>query len=390
MTCFLPQDADKTAVAYIEEVDCALPPTPNLKALRKVSYEVEENFETVESNETNEGGQREQIIPVGGDLSGGIGIEFSYKEFDPLMAGALRKGWTDISLVTDTILSVTSATVFTRSAGSFITDGIIQGIHIKTAGFVNAANNGIHRVVAVTATTITVEGGLIVESAPATSTLKASFIYNDNVFKSFFFEVWYKTINRFKQHAGMFMNGLTLNFNLKAIITGVLDLIGTEATESGATVDTNAVYSASETNDIMNSTSNLKTLRINRAAFPNGNYARALSFTVNNGGEGRAALTKFFNVGTRFGQFKVDGNLTTYTTDFNPFNDIKNNTPFSLDWKTQDAAGNIYVFDILRAKYKTVPTPITGPNSDIETAVTWGAEKDPVTGKTMFINRFAA
>lgn len=390
MTCFLPQDADKTVVAYVEEVDCALPPTPQLKALRKVSYEVEENFETVESNETNEGGQREQIIPVGGDLAGPVGIELSYKEYDPLLAGAFRKGWTDISLTLVSILSVTSTTVFTRSSGDFVADGIILGIWIKTGGFTNPANNGFHRVVGVTTTTVTVEGGLVVEFAPASATVKASFIYNDNIFKSFFFEVWYKTINRFKQHAGLFVNGLTLNFNLKAIIAGNFDFIGNEPTESGTTVDTNSVYTASETKDIVNSTSNLKTLRINRASFPNGNYARAFSFTINNNGAGRPALTKFFNVGTRFGQFAVDGTMATYTTDFNPFNAILANTPFSIDFKTQDAAGNTYIFDFLRLKYKTVPTNITGPNNDIETAVTWGAEKDPVTGKTMFLNRFDA
>ena len=71
----------------------------------------------------------------------------------------------------DGVLTVDAATQsFARSTGSFIDDGFKVGQKITTAGFSNAANNGVFHVTAVTATALTVsETTLVGESASPAS-----------------------------------------------------------------------------------------------------------------------------------------------------------------------------------------------------------------------------
>jgi hypothetical protein len=85
----------------------------------------------------------------------------------------------DISSGSISIAVTASSRRFTRSLGSFITDGFIIGSIITTTGFFNAGNNSSFKVTAVTATIITVQFGygLVNESSGSGRTIKARNIY---------------------------------------------------------------------------------------------------------------------------------------------------------------------------------------------------------------------
>jgi hypothetical protein len=77
--------------------------------------------------------------------------------------------------VTATNLSVTG-TGYTRAAGSFLADGFLPGAELRASGFGKAGNNGTAQLLAVSATTLTVDTAqrpvpLSAESAGATATL---------------------------------------------------------------------------------------------------------------------------------------------------------------------------------------------------------------------------
>lgn len=85
-----------------------------------------------------------------------------------------RAGWNaavTASSGTITCTVAASAKTFTRSTGSFITDGFKVGQSITTSGFVNGGNNGTFTITGVTATVITCSGaaGLVDESNTATA-----------------------------------------------------------------------------------------------------------------------------------------------------------------------------------------------------------------------------
>jgi hypothetical protein len=65
-----------------------------------------------------------------------------------------------------------TATGYTRSAGSFVTDGFVVGQRVIASGFTNGANNGVSTITDVQALTLTVTKtpALVVEAQPGTNT----------------------------------------------------------------------------------------------------------------------------------------------------------------------------------------------------------------------------
>jgi hypothetical protein len=62
--------------------------------------------------------------------------------------------------------------IFTRSSGSFISDGIVIGDEVFVAGFATAGNNGRANVKDMTSTTLTVDKALTTEAAGGTRSIK--------------------------------------------------------------------------------------------------------------------------------------------------------------------------------------------------------------------------
>lgn len=84
--------------------------------------------------------------------------------FDPAVHNTILNIKTDSTAITINVNA--TARTFTRTTGSFITDGFVPGNNITTSGFTNAGNNGDWIIESVTATVITVVDGtgLVTES----------------------------------------------------------------------------------------------------------------------------------------------------------------------------------------------------------------------------------
>jgi hypothetical protein len=75
------------------------------------------------------------------------------------------------SLSGETVTTASGGETYTRSAGSFLTDGIKVGDTVNWTGFVNSANNGEHVITALTATIMTCSASsLVTESTVANTT----------------------------------------------------------------------------------------------------------------------------------------------------------------------------------------------------------------------------
>lgn len=126
-------------------------------------------------------GQNDDTIRNSVGAGGDHNVEFSYGDpYNGLLQLALRNNYTDFGVFGDetvralrvqsTTTSVTSTSVFTRS-DNWTTAGPAVGSFLKVQGFDNAANNGLFRVTASTATTATVAETLVVEAASASKTI---------------------------------------------------------------------------------------------------------------------------------------------------------------------------------------------------------------------------
>lgn len=72
---------------------------------------------------------------------------------------------------TGSVTLAATVTGFTRTTGSFVTDGFVLGMELTASGFTKAANTGVKVITAVTALTITCEG-CVVEGAGAARTIR--------------------------------------------------------------------------------------------------------------------------------------------------------------------------------------------------------------------------
>ena len=112
--------------------------------------------------------------------TGSLKGEVAGSSYDQFIAATLRKdfavGVTSTAIITVAVAETAGVSTFTRSTLSWITNGFKVGDPVTTSGFVNAANNGLFIIVALTATVMTVEhfsetGALVTEAAGATVTL---------------------------------------------------------------------------------------------------------------------------------------------------------------------------------------------------------------------------
>lgn len=92
-----------------------------------------------------------------------------------MRAGLRQRLLTLQKATTGTVSNIgASGTVFTRAAGSFITDGFCIGDEITAAGFATSANNGVAMVTAISALQLTTDKALTTEAAGASVSIVAA------------------------------------------------------------------------------------------------------------------------------------------------------------------------------------------------------------------------
>lgn len=159
-------DSNVTGLSYAEETSLkTLPGTPIWIPLEPNSYtDFGGEITTVARNPINPSRQRLKGVVTDLDASGGFDTDVTQENLQDLLQGfffadLLRKGeLKNAPGVTTLTVSVTAATdTFTRVGGALdLTTQFAVGDLVKTAGFANAANNGLFKVSAVTATTVVV------------------------------------------------------------------------------------------------------------------------------------------------------------------------------------------------------------------------------------------
>jgi len=159
-------------VAYKKESSFGVAPgATGAKYIRRVSSALDLNKETYESNEIRSDGQVADFRHGVGSVTGPINGELSVGTYNDFFAAALRK---DFPTATTTgavaVIAVTgTGTEFTRSAGSFLTDGFKLGDVVSATGFTEANNNSHYALItgltATVATVVTLDGTVLTDEA---------------------------------------------------------------------------------------------------------------------------------------------------------------------------------------------------------------------------------
>ncbi|WP_062223082.1 phage tail tube protein [Aureimonas sp. D3] len=135
-----------------------LPDNTGGKSFRANSGSVALSKEPIRSGENRRDGQQTRGRHGSKSVSGSYTADLSLGSFDDLFAAVFRGTWdTPLALSGLSVTADATAKTFTRSAGSWISDGLRVGDLVRFSGFSTTANNARNfRVVGLTATVVTV------------------------------------------------------------------------------------------------------------------------------------------------------------------------------------------------------------------------------------------
>lgn len=209
--------------------------------------------ETVESEGVRSDRMVQGLFEVGRSGQGSFTGELAYGQFDTWLEDVLCGTWTSPVSITATDIDFASAdSSINRESGSFITDGVVAGMHILVGG--SAANSTVHKVESVTALKIVSDQAITTEAVGPSITIKnGGMLRNGVVERSGTIEEAYLDDNLFYVYDDVRPSRLQLEIAPKSLVKATFGFVcrewsapaGTTAANSVAAVNSNLAFNTS-------------------------------------------------------------------------------------------------------------------------------------------------
>lgn len=390
-------DTSRTQLSYIDEAAAfgVIPVAGNPNNLRMTGESLKFALQTDSSKEIRPDRQKPDIILTGAAANGGFNFELSYNEYDTLLQAALQGTW--VVYGTNGVGSVFSGTytVNTITAGvapiganAFTTLAQGQWFQLNAPGNVNDKKYcKVHASTPPTATVVTLDAStpLVANGPTAGSFLTASRLTNGVVQRSFTLQKAFTDINQFFAYRGMTAAKMSLSLQSGSIVTGAFDFMGKDCVRLGATQMPGAPV-ASKAFEMMNAVSGVGNILEGGVALA-GTFIKKLDFGIDNSLRGRDAIGTLGAVSIGSGTIDLQGSIEVYLADGTLYDKFTNNVSTSLSFRIADAAGNGYIVTLPHVEYKDAAVNAGAINQDAMLAMPWEALMDPVTGKTIIVDR---
>jgi hypothetical protein len=340
---------------------------------------------TAERNELQskeQTGDRMETESRGGfvKVGGSIGYELSNMSQDDLLEAALSGTWTAVPSVST--LSST-ATDYVRATGSWVTDGYRPGDLVQGSGFTAPGNNALVRVTAVTATNLTVDATLAVESSGAgkTITYPGKRLDVGQVLRTFTVERQFLDLVLYQVFKGVAIGTMSLDIKPEQIIGGSFGLVGMDPLTpmSGTSLGTPSVVSTHSPMDAFHG-----------KCYEGGtNVAVCSGITINldNGRSVQGVVGSQISPEVFEGTAKVTGNFMAFFKSAAFFNKFINETETSIWVKLTDPNGTDFMNVVLpRVKYTGDPLT-TGEEGPITEDLPFRALKHPTYQTPIWLQR---
>lgn len=392
--------SDRESLAFKPEASFGVVSTSgNSYLLRMNGEQLKYNIQNTKSKEIIDDRSVRDTIIVDADAGGSVPCEFSYGEYDWLIQAALC---TTISNVVGTNGAATgtgtfSATGFTYTGGAGATPvgACESGQWVRVSGAVTPGNNKLVQLSAApTATGFLVASGTFVAETGSTGVvIQGSRFKNGQVKRSFSVERKNADLNAgtglYECFRGQAVDKWTQNYKPGDTVGQTFDFMGKDALPMSTGSALPGSRTASLTNPIMNSVSNMGFIMEGGALLAS-TYLRSLTQTISNNIETLKALGNLGPIDFRLGEFNASLQLEAYLTDASLYNKFINNTGSSFSYRMTDAAGNAYVVTYPNAEYTAGDRPNPGRNNTIILTLGVEAIKDTVTGSAVIIDRCGA
>lgn len=390
--------SNRSSISIIEEpVFGVIPVTGNSKALRFTGESLDFTLNKTKSSEIRSDRQVSDLITVGAAAAGGFNLEWSFAEYDELLQAVTQGTWDYLGIagvsapVTATFTADTlTASVATTGVNSFTK--LQKGQFVKIAGSTVAGQNKVAQVsktVNPTTTVITFEGTPFTGftgAGGAAVTVSAGRLTNGVVQRSFTIERAHEDIAQFFAFRGLTADKLSLTFASGSLISGMFEFMGRDSVRSGTT-QLPGTITPSRQFDITNAVSGVGNIMENGVALTN-TFIKSIKLDVGNALRARDAIGILGAASIGSGEFSVDGTLEVYFADGAMYDRFINSQASSIQFVVQDGAGNGYAFNIPKLKLSNGKVNSGGKDQDIMFSAGFSGLVDPVSGKTLLIDRF--
>lgn len=229
-----PYKGANTAQFYVAETVPGVTPTsPSWSPLRNTGGIPAVTRDSLVSNELDGSRETSAIRTGNKQVSGEYSIELSSSSQDDLLAGAMTSSWVSgVSQTAVNVAVVASAKTFTRSTGSFITDGVEVGDLIAFTDL--AGNNKLPFVVTAVSATVVTGAGIphVLEDQASTATdyKTGDTLGTGNLCKTYSILTWLKGkcggADSYILTKGVEFTGFTVEQSVNAMVTGSFPFIG--------------------------------------------------------------------------------------------------------------------------------------------------------------------
>jgi hypothetical protein len=369
--------------------------TGNNYALRLNAEQLEYTIKTEKSQELRPTRGVGDLIVVDAEAGGQIPTEFSYGEYDSLIAAAMC---TAPSNVVGTNGAATGTATFSSTGIQFSAGApfaaVESGQYIRVTGAVNTGNNGIFGpATGILGTGTGVgfgTGTFTAETGTANVVVYGARFKNGTTKISHSIERLNNDLTgaRYECFRGMVVDKWSLDWKPGARVMQSFDFAGKDALPMSTGSALPGSPNGEPPNPIVNSVNNIGTIRENGAAL-SGTYCKGLTMSVSNNVELLKALENLGPVDFRIGEFNVQLQMTLYLADATYYNKFINNTNTNFSWRVTDSLGNPYMFTLPSMDYSAGRRPNPGRNNAIVLDLTGEGLEDSL-GRVLIIDRLGA
>jgi len=280
---------------------------------------------------------------------------------------------------------------------NFTTLGLSVGSFIKIGGtatidkFATAANNAWVRITVIAAQALTLDHlptGWAIDNGAA-KTIKVWFgdhIVNGTTQITMTKEVGFmdQATPSYLKFVGMTCNTLDLNLTANQIIQGTIAWTGRAASTSTTSLDDSPDTATS--NRVMAAHASVGNLSEAGAVLTDPNWARSLTFQINNNQRVLDDVASPSVVAVNAGECTVTGRLETYFGDNSRLAKLYAATVTNLStrWQKDNQA---VIFSFPRVSFRGGDPQVTGKNADVTLPLDFRAALDPTTGVQIFMTR---
>lgn len=329
---------DNAQLAYLVQAAAgAIDDTPAWTVLPFASADYTVQAEQL--SDTSMTGDRNELEPRSGSVNASVSVsgKFRPESLDAIIEAAAQGTWGvkfSLTGLTVTVAAAASGFTFTRSAGSWITDGVEVGDIVTFGGFTAAGNNITVEVTALNATVLTAANATgceaVTDDTEVTLTTGTDYVKVGSTRRAVAWEIYHSDTDEYIRIIDTEIASFSVSLAPNGDVTFQLEAIGGEELDLGANIgDAIAGATYTETTkpfyDSFNGTVSLEG--------ETGIYFSGMNPTINNQSSPLFAIGSRYPIAVSHGKMMGDMSLTAFYTDETIKSKYQDET--SLDLKIQ-------------------------------------------------------